>query len=90
VLGMGNLNERDTKMKTKEMTEKLSSIGEVSLRKGIFTVKKRYFYRNGHGHSPEKMAEQIKRIFPNAEIVEMKDDWNSWPKDSSFIVKFKI
>ena len=78
-------------MKTAEVRETLEKAGIHSdkffQRKGIFTFKRGFFYT--HGQSAYKIAEKIKQAL-NAEVVEVLDDWQSWPKDSYFVVKFKL
>jgi hypothetical protein len=61
---------------------------KVSIYKGIITVKSGYFYR--HGRSEENVANKILSIIPNATIIDKFDDWNAWPKDSNFVVKFTV
>lgn len=60
----------------------------LRLRNGVFTFKRAYFYR--HGNSAEKVAERLKKAIPDIEIVETEDQWNSWPKTSYFVVRFKF
>ena len=57
-------------------------------RDGTITSKHGYFYR--HGNSPEKIAARIKAALPTAVIVDARDKWSRWPKDSYFLVKFRL
>jgi hypothetical protein len=74
----------------KEMRKKVSDqFSHVSLsREGVFTVKQGYFYH--HGNSPETLWAKVQHHFPDAILVEKKDDWKAWPKDSNLVVKFKF
>jgi hypothetical protein len=64
-----------------------------SPKKGGFVFKQGYFYR--HGGSPEKFAERIvgrtKAAGLTPVVVDTRDNWNAWPKDSWFeaVVKFE-
>ena len=85
-------------MKTKEITTKEIyeflefSCNKVFKYKGIFVAQHNYFYT--HGLTIEKFEDKIINILrsKNIEIkvVESGDNWNSWPKDSYFEVRFKI
>ncbi len=73
----------------KEMRKKIETEFEhVSLRNGVFTVKKYFFYTLGY--SSDKMWEKVKTLFPEAVLIDHRDDWNNWPKPSYFVVKFKF
>ena len=60
----------------------------VSVRKGVWTVKRYYFYHIGY--SPEKLADKIKSLIPTTKILDCIDDWHAWPKSSYFVVKFAL
>jgi len=68
----------------------------ITLRKGIVTAKRSYFY--SHGYSEDKMAEAILTVFPTATIVEKGNHWHEFcggakagsAKDSYFWVKFTV
>jgi hypothetical protein len=76
-------------MTNKEIRQKLETAFEkVSLSKGVFTVKKSFFYT--FGYSSDKMWDKVKTLFPDAILIENRDDWKNWPKISYFIVKFKL
>jgi len=75
-------------MKT-ETKEKIRSIWpKATIYRGVATVKRFYYYR--HGTTEDNLAERVLREFPNAVIVEKKDCYHAWPKDSWFQVKFTI
>jgi len=85
----------ENKINIKEVKEKLSGLVDtVSQKNGIFTVRKGYFYR--HGMSQEILAEKIKEIMPNVEIIDTEDHWASFrggasvAQGSHFMVKFKV
>jgi len=79
-------------MKTAEVKKALKDAGvhsdKLFVRKGIFTFKRMFFYTGGN--SACKIAEKIKNVLNDVDIVETLDDWQSWPKGSYFVVKFKF
>ena len=68
----------------------------VSVRKGIVTAKRSYFYR--HGYSEVQMAKQVMQAFPDATIIESGDHMHAFvggcktgsAQDSYFWVKFSL
>ncbi len=52
----------------------------------VVTLKWGYFYR--HGKSPEHYRDLLVKLYPEAVIVGLKDQWGAWPKDSYFVVRF--
>jgi hypothetical protein len=80
------------KLKNAFETEYLG-IDKLTFKKdGTIVAKKGYFYR--HGDSPEKTANNLKSKLSQLgiEIVinDAYDDFKPWPKDSNFIIEFKI
>ena len=56
--------------------------------KGLFVAKWGFFY--SHRQSSTKKAKLLTDKYgAEVEIINAYDDWNAWPKDSYFIVKFK-
>jgi len=55
---------------------------------GSFEFRRGFFYR--HGQTTEKYANAIKQVFPRATIVESFENWQPWPRDSYFMVRFKL
>jgi hypothetical protein len=55
---------------------------------GSFEFRKMYFYR--HGQTTEQYVSAILRVYPQAKIVDQGDEFHHWPKDSYFMVRFKI
>jgi ABC-type sulfate transport system substrate-binding protein len=55
---------------------------------GCYIARKGYFYK--HGKTAEGMVEQMVEKWPEIEIVQVRDEFNAWPKDSYFEVVFKI
>jgi hypothetical protein len=76
-------------MKTSEIEAKLSGIGKVHKYKGLFVARRGYFYTNGY--TVDRMATEIRRALgdDNVEIVDIRNVWQSWPKDSYWEVKFR-
>lgn len=52
----------------------------------VVTLKWGYFYR--HGKSPEHYRDLLVKLYPEAFVVELRDDWRAWPKGSYFVVRF--
>lgn len=83
-------------MKTKPLTAQQveDQLAEKSLhyrvsRKGrTYSVKRTFFYT--HGCTADKIAAAIRRALPEARIVEAREHWNSWPKDSYWLVRFEL
>jgi hypothetical protein len=55
---------------------------------GSVSVKRPFFYR--HGFSSERFKSRILEVFPNAEIVESYEKYQNWPKESYWLVRFKL
>jgi hypothetical protein len=78
-------------MTTKDIRTKLLQLGFDAVRfskKGTWSIKWGYFYR--HGVTPQSLFENIKKLFPEASLVNAEDRWNAWPKDSYMLVEFTI
>ena len=80
------------KLKNAFETEFLG-IDKLTFKKdGTIVAKKGYFYR--HGDSPEKTANNLKTKLSHLgieiEIKDAYDDFKPWPKDSNFVIEFKI
>jgi hypothetical protein len=70
-----------------------TGIDKLTFKKdGTIEGRRGYFYR--HGQSPQSVAEQLKKALSGQgieiTIVDSYDDWKPWPKDSNFVVVFKI
>lgn len=61
---------------------------KFSKKKNTWSVKKFYFYTLGK--TPEQLAEEVKKLFPEAIMKRTTDEYNTWPKDSYFLVEFKF
>lgn len=61
--------------------DKIKKVGDK------FEVMSGFFYR--HGRSSEKWAkrvqEALKRAKINVQVVDDREDWRSWPRDSYFV-----
>ena len=71
----------------------VTGIDKLTFKKdGTIEGKRGYFYR--HGMSPEKVAEQLKFALAGQgieiQIVDSYDDFKPWPKDSNFVVVFRL
>ena len=80
-------------MTTKEVETRMNAEhfypDKISKSKGIFTIKQSYFFH--FGQTSQKLAEDVKKIFgKEIQIFETRDDFESWPKTSYLVVKFKF
>jgi len=71
----------------------ITGVDKSPLKKGGTIVGKGgYFYR--HGQSPQSVADKLKGALSSQgieiQIVDSYDDFKPWPKDSNFVVVFKI
>jgi hypothetical protein len=71
----------------------VTGIDKLSFKKdGTIEGKHGYFYR--HGDSPEKLAVKLTSALKsqgiNIKVIDSYDDFKPWPKDSNFVVVFKI
>jgi len=71
----------------------VTGIDKLTFKKdGTIEGRRGYFYR--HGQSPEGVANQLKDALSGQgieiQIVRSYDDYKSWPKDSNFVVVFKL
>ncbi len=58
---------------TGELKEKMPFADTVSMRDGVITIRRGFFYRMGG--SSEKFAARVKEVFPNAEIIDHGEHW---------------
>lgn len=86
--------DRNTKKILKDIFEKkYTGIDKISFKKdGTIVAKKSYFYR--HNETAQSISAKLASVLNDngveIEIVEYYDDWKPWPKDSNFVVIFKI
>ena len=62
----------------------------VCHRDGKVSVKKGYFYR--HGGTSRKWADKVLIALKDVgavELIDYRDDWQVWPKDSYFVAVVK-
>lgn len=75
----------------KEIREKLD-FDTYSVRNGVFTVRKEFFYT--HGVTAEHHVKKVLSVFPDAKIVDCGEVWKpfrggeSTANNSHFFVKF--
>lgn len=60
----------------------------IQKKDGSFEFRKGYFYR--HGATTERYVNAILKVFPRAKILESYDNFQPWPRDSYFMVRFKL
>jgi hypothetical protein len=87
------LTPQDKKRLKQAFEDRFLGIDKLSFKRdGTIVAKQGYFYR--HGNSPEKVAEKLKISLAEAGIeimiTDKYDDWKPWPKDSNFVVEFKM
>ena len=71
----------------------VTGVDKLTFKKdGTIEGRRGYFYR--HGQSPQSVAEQLKKALSSQgieiTIVDTYDDFKPWPKDSNFVVTFKL
>jgi hypothetical protein len=71
----------------------ITGVDKLTFKKdGTIVGKRGYFYR--HGQSPQSVADKLKGALSSQgieiQIVDSYDDFKPWPKDSNFVVVFKI
>ena len=82
-------------MKTKEVKELLGhSFDSVSKYKGVFTVRRGFFYT--HGDTEEKYVDIVRSAIPEATIFDSDEIWKAFSggaplaKQSHWYVKFTV
>jgi len=85
-------------MNTKQVKEELIKsevrIDQITKNNEIYTIRKGFYYT--HGFTTEKYINQVKRVFPNAEIIDAGEIWlpfrggASISRQSHWFVKFKL
>lgn len=83
----------EKEMKRKDVLYKMNYEGFypdkfIARKDGSFEVKKSYFYRMGN--SEEILAKRVLKVFPEAKIIEKRNDFRNWPQTSYFVVRFII
>ena len=58
------------------------------IHKGDIYVDRSYFYT--HGMTPEKLVEEIYKLFPDAFIVNSGNHFGAWPQRSYMWVTFRL
>ena len=71
----------------------ITGIDKLTIKKdGTIEGRRGYFYR--HGQSPKSVADQLKKALSGEgieiQIIDSYDDFKPWPKDSNFVVVFKL
>lgn len=61
----------------------------VAHKDGSFTVRSGYFYRS-QGLKPEVMLAEVRKAFPQAQVVSVGDFFNAWPRESYFELRFTV
>ncbi len=67
------INEKVSKLEEMKFAINADSI---SIRKGVYTVRRGYFY--SMGGSAEKFAAKVQAVFTNAHIIESGDHWTQF------------
>jgi len=89
---MKESSEDKTAKRNKSVIERLQdktgyTIG-YSNKKDEYIVKSGYFYT--HGFDEDKLAANVLKVIPEAQITDKSNHWNAWPRDSWFEVRFKV
>lgn len=81
-------------MKTTEVQDKLGYGCSVSVRKGVYTVRRGFFYR--HDMDSQKLANTCEKAIPGCTIIDHGEVWKPFRggaelrNSSHFWVKFTI
>ena len=74
-------------MNATQIREQLRHFDKVTVKKdGTVEVRDIFFYR--HGRSVESTVERVKQVFPNAVILAAFEKWQTWPRESYWLVRF--
>lgn len=87
------LTSKEKKALKAAMENVYLGIDSISFKRdGSIVAKRGYFYR--HGQSPESTARDLEKGLKTAgieiDIIDKRDDFKAWPKDSNFVVTFKL
>lgn len=87
------LSKENKKALKNAMENYVLGIDSISFKKdGTILGKRGYFYR--HGQTPESTANDLKNSLIKhgieIDVIDSYDDFKPWPKDSNFVVIFKI
>jgi len=77
-----------TNKDVKRIIEARVGFDSVTVRKDVVICKQGYFYHSGR--SPEKLAEAIKYVLPQVEILETHDYFKRWPAGSYMEVRCRF
>lgn len=79
------------RMSTAEIKDKLWEkqiyFDRFSRKGDIITIRRSYYYR--HGMSEDVLAAQVAEI-SDFKVIEAKDEFAHWPKQSFWMVKFEV
>lgn len=87
------LSSADKKKLKKAFETVFTGIDKLTFKKdGTIEGRRGYFYR--HGQTSDSVAEALKTALISQgieiQIVDSYDDFKPWPKDSNFVVVFKL
>ena len=87
------LTSADKKKLKNAFESVVTGVDKLTFKKdGTIEGRRGYFYR--HGQSPQSVAEGLKKSLSSQgieiQIVDSYDDFKPWPKDSNFVVVFKL
>lgn len=80
-------------MKTNDIKDMLDA-DTISKKGDVYTIRREFFY--SHGGSSEGLANKVKKVFPNAVIVDHGEHWAAFrggasvAQSSHWWVKFKL
>ena len=87
------LSSADKKRLKNAFESVFTGVDKLTFKKnGTIEGRRGYFYK--HGQSPQGVAEALKKALSTQgveiQIVDSYDDFKPWPKDSNFVVVFKL
>ena len=83
-----------TKLPTAAEIKEVIHCDSVHKTKGVYVAKRFFFYH--HGMSAQQFKESVQSNLENGQgnwdfkIINFSEEWNAWPKDSWFEVRFTL
>lgn len=81
-------------MTTLKQVREALDVDSASVKNGVFTVRRGFFYR--HGFTADALAASVKRAFPTAKVLDSGEVWKPFrggapvSKQSHWFVKFEV
>jgi len=82
------------KMPTAAQIKDALHVDVASVKQGVYTVRKGFFYRNGY--TEDKLADRVRETYPQATIIDRGEVWKAFrggatvSQGSHWFVKFTL